>query len=235
LSKLLKDHGVMIIGISSIEGQRYVSRHNKNGHVNCKSGDTFKKFVMSFFYNVYLFSVNEIHTFMLALWFFNFIIYILYNKMTLYFDFNWAKIVAKFDNGVPCYFEYKAGNERFYYQYIKRDIANELIFLEKNRYFDIITPFDYGGFYPPCKSWARDCCRSQITSSPYFTHIHDNSFGIVYNHVFCKWPSINCSTDGRLSWFWCSLGYSPKPFLHSSFVSIIFLCSISLLWIPLIS
>lgn len=60
----LKEHGVVIIGIPSLESQIYTAEHNKIGHVNCKSGDDFKKMLHKYFHNVFLFSSNDevIHT-----------------------------------------------------------------------------------------------------------------------------------------------------------------------------
>lgn len=65
------------------------------------------------------------------------------------YSFNslWGNIVTGFDKGVYESFELYNGDESFYFQYIKRDIADEIPTLERNSYFDIITPFDYGGFY----------------------------------------------------------------------------------------
>lgn len=42
------------------------------------------------------------------------------------------------------------------YNFIKRDISHELQWLEEGKYFDIITPFDYGGYYSTCKELYPD-------------------------------------------------------------------------------
>lgn len=63
------------------------------------------------------------------------------------FNDQWAKNVAQFENGKFCNYTLKDGNEICYFHYIKRDIANELSFLKKGKWFDIVTPFDYGGIY----------------------------------------------------------------------------------------
>jgi len=54
----------VIIGMPSIESQKYASAQSKIGHVNCKSGDELKLFLEEYFKNVFLFSMNDevIHT-----------------------------------------------------------------------------------------------------------------------------------------------------------------------------
>lgn len=71
------------------------------------------------------------------------------NKISSSYFFcnEWAKNVAKFETGEFCIYKLEKNKEICYFQYIKRDISNELTFLETGKYFDIITPFDYGGFY----------------------------------------------------------------------------------------
>jgi len=60
----LKDDGVAIIGMPSLESQKYASKESKEGHINCKSGDEFKQFCLKYFKNVFLFSMNDevVHT-----------------------------------------------------------------------------------------------------------------------------------------------------------------------------
>lgn len=60
----LKNHGVLIVGIPSLESQKYASKGSKIGHVNCKSGDEFKRVLKQYFFNVFLFSMNDevVHT-----------------------------------------------------------------------------------------------------------------------------------------------------------------------------
>ncbi len=64
LVKSLKKTGALILGIPSLESQRYASEGSKAEHVNCKSGDDFKKFCEKYFHNVFLFSMNDevVHT-----------------------------------------------------------------------------------------------------------------------------------------------------------------------------
>jgi cyclopropane fatty-acyl-phospholipid synthase-like methyltransferase len=60
----LTDHGVLIIGSPSLESQPYASPPSKAGHVNCKSGTELKALLEQYFYNVFLFSMNDevVHT-----------------------------------------------------------------------------------------------------------------------------------------------------------------------------
>lgn len=56
--------GAVIIGMPSLESQAHASPQSKEGHVNCKSGAQFRKFLEGFFLNVFLFSMNDetVHT-----------------------------------------------------------------------------------------------------------------------------------------------------------------------------
>jgi len=60
----LKNDGVYIAGMPSLEAKKYASKISKLGHINCKSGDEFKKLLEKYFYNVFLFSMNDevVHT-----------------------------------------------------------------------------------------------------------------------------------------------------------------------------
>lgn len=60
----LSQHGVVVIGMPSLESQQYASPQSKIGHVNCKSGNEFKKLLLQHFKNVFLFSMNDevVHT-----------------------------------------------------------------------------------------------------------------------------------------------------------------------------
>lgn len=60
----LNQNGVAIIGIPSLESQKYASPASKVGHVNCKSGQEFKYFMEQYFEHVFLFSMNDevVHT-----------------------------------------------------------------------------------------------------------------------------------------------------------------------------
>jgi 2-polyprenyl-3-methyl-5-hydroxy-6-metoxy-1,4-benzoquinol methylase len=60
----LKKNSYLLVGMPSIESQKYASYKKKKSHINCKSGDDLKKTFQSFFHNVILFSMNDevIHT-----------------------------------------------------------------------------------------------------------------------------------------------------------------------------
>jgi len=60
----LASHGVMVLGIPSLESQIYASKGSLEGHVNCKSGHEFKVLMETYFHNVFLFSMNDevVHT-----------------------------------------------------------------------------------------------------------------------------------------------------------------------------
>ena len=56
--------GVAIIGSPSLESQTYASPPSKEGHVNCKTALDLRQLMQKFFYNVFLFSMNDevVHT-----------------------------------------------------------------------------------------------------------------------------------------------------------------------------
>ena len=60
----LKKNGYFIVGMPSLESQKYASFKSKQGHVNCKNGEDLKKIFKFFFHNVILFSMNDevLHT-----------------------------------------------------------------------------------------------------------------------------------------------------------------------------
>lgn len=60
----LKKNGVMIVGMPSLESQKYASKWSKVGHINCKTKKDFKNFLSNFFHNVFMFSMNDevLHT-----------------------------------------------------------------------------------------------------------------------------------------------------------------------------
>ena len=57
-------NGTLIIGIPSLESQKYASYESKRGHINCKSQDGLKSFLGNFFNSVYMMSMNDevLHT-----------------------------------------------------------------------------------------------------------------------------------------------------------------------------
>ena len=67
-------------------------------------------------------------------------------RKCLYFSQQYASIVSVFEKGgIANSFCIEKDGEYARYFFIKRDIAYEVEGLEKERYFDIVTPFDYGG------------------------------------------------------------------------------------------
>ena len=60
----LRPHGVAIVGAPTLESQAYASPQSKIGHINCKSGNDFKKYFQQYFHQVFLFSMNDevVHT-----------------------------------------------------------------------------------------------------------------------------------------------------------------------------
>jgi 2-polyprenyl-3-methyl-5-hydroxy-6-metoxy-1,4-benzoquinol methylase len=64
LKKSLAPHGVLIIGMPSLESQSHASPQSKIGHINCKSGKVLKLILEKHFHNVFLFSMNDevVHT-----------------------------------------------------------------------------------------------------------------------------------------------------------------------------
>lgn len=60
----LSPHGSLLIGMPSLESQVYASEQSKQGHVNCKTQMELKKMLKHFFYNVFIFSMNDevVHT-----------------------------------------------------------------------------------------------------------------------------------------------------------------------------
>ncbi len=64
ISKSLKKNGVLIVGIPSLESQKYASHHVKKTHINCKSKNELHSFMLNFFSNVFMFSMNDevLHT-----------------------------------------------------------------------------------------------------------------------------------------------------------------------------
>lgn len=60
----LRDAGVLIVGMPSLESQAYASPQSRVGHINCKSGPVLKAEFSKYFENVFLFSMNDevVHT-----------------------------------------------------------------------------------------------------------------------------------------------------------------------------
>ena len=64
IKKSLKPHGTVIIGMPSLESQKYASKWSKLGHINCKTKKGLKELLKRHFNNVYIFSMNDevLHT-----------------------------------------------------------------------------------------------------------------------------------------------------------------------------
>lgn len=62
--KPVKEHGVVIIGMPSLQSQAYASKQSKEGHVNCKDQRDLKKLMEKYFHNVFPFAMNDevLHT-----------------------------------------------------------------------------------------------------------------------------------------------------------------------------
>jgi 2-polyprenyl-3-methyl-5-hydroxy-6-metoxy-1,4-benzoquinol methylase len=60
----LTPHGVVVLGMPSLESQVYASPNSKAGHVNCKSLPDFKSVMEKYFHNVFMFCMNDevVHT-----------------------------------------------------------------------------------------------------------------------------------------------------------------------------
>ena len=60
----LKKNGTLIIGMPTLESQTYASKWSREGHINCKTKNGLKKFLSNYFYNIYMFSMNDemVHT-----------------------------------------------------------------------------------------------------------------------------------------------------------------------------
>jgi 2-polyprenyl-3-methyl-5-hydroxy-6-metoxy-1,4-benzoquinol methylase len=55
----LDDHGVLILGMPSLESQPYASELSIEGHVNCQSAPVLKATMQKYFYNVFMFNMND--------------------------------------------------------------------------------------------------------------------------------------------------------------------------------
>ena len=60
----LKEQGILVIGVPSIQSQAHASKRSKEGHVNCKDAQGLKSLMLEHFHNVFTFSMNDevVHT-----------------------------------------------------------------------------------------------------------------------------------------------------------------------------
>ncbi len=64
LCNSINQDGIAIIGMPSLESQKYTKPVSVTGHVNCKSGEDFRDLMRQYFKHVFLFSMNDevVHT-----------------------------------------------------------------------------------------------------------------------------------------------------------------------------
>lgn len=64
IAKSIKDKGVCIVGIPSLESQEFASKPSRLSHVNCKKGEDLRDTMERHFHNVFMFSMNDevVHT-----------------------------------------------------------------------------------------------------------------------------------------------------------------------------
>jgi SAM-dependent methyltransferase len=62
--RCLAAHGVLIVGTPSVRSQVHASEFSKLGHVNCKDQTQLKDLMLKYFFNVFIFSMNDevVHT-----------------------------------------------------------------------------------------------------------------------------------------------------------------------------
>lgn len=60
----LTPHAVLIVGMPSLQSQAHASAHSKIGHVNCKDQRDLRRVMLTYFHNVFAFSMNDevVHT-----------------------------------------------------------------------------------------------------------------------------------------------------------------------------
>lgn len=60
----LTAEGVLLVGMPSLESQKYASEASRLGHVNCKTGEELRNFMSRYFRHVFMFSMNDevLHT-----------------------------------------------------------------------------------------------------------------------------------------------------------------------------
>lgn len=64
ICRSLHEHGIFMVGTPNIIAEKYASKYSKIGHINLKSYEDLKKLFMTYFKNVFLFSMNDeiVHT-----------------------------------------------------------------------------------------------------------------------------------------------------------------------------
>lgn len=102
-------------------------------------------------------------------------------------------LVAQFEMaGIPSCFQMNYKNHLAYYHFIKRDIASVVHTLNQGMYFDIITPFDYGGYSFTCKeiiphffeAFSEYCKKENIVSEFIrFCPTYDFDFDVINEYI----------------------------------------------------
>ena len=59
LTNSLRDHGKLIVGTPSLEGQTYASEPSRKLHINCMSGETLRALARRFFRHVFIAGMND--------------------------------------------------------------------------------------------------------------------------------------------------------------------------------
>lgn len=64
LASSMRQSGLVILGMPTLESQKYASEGSRIGHVNCQNGDTLRKHMSIYFERVLIFSFNDetLHT-----------------------------------------------------------------------------------------------------------------------------------------------------------------------------
>ena len=119
--------------------------------------------------------------------------------MDLYFDENYGKLYEKIENGKAEIFEYKDENGKITNQFLIRKIPDKI---EGKEYFDIVTPYGYGGsiienligdkeklLQRYQEEFSKYCLENNIVSE--FVRFHPivknyEDFGKMYNDKYMR-------------------------------------------------
>lgn len=124
-------------------------------------------------------------------------------------DYSAAFMQENTKNGEPLLLYYEEGNDRGIEVVFKRDIAfdeNLIEKIEKGRYFDLITPYGYGGFRGNISDWDRlnqtyqDYCNAnhyicEFIRFDLFSDYHLHYGGDVETRTHNVVRSLECSLD----------------------------------------
>jgi len=114
----------------------------------------------------------------------------------VYYNPEYCAVVAELEKGGDAnFFLVVSGDNYVYYQFVKRDIAYAGSHLEVGEYFDITTPFDYGGLYYNnvellsvfFDCFAEFCCQERIVSEFIrFNPLYSFHSSIVEKHLLVR-------------------------------------------------